>query len=130
MWSQGAEGDLQQLVPDCFGIGNAVLLAAQLYPVEVGIDGVDVMRLVVHLLVGLEGVSPGGRGELHGWSVSRAWDEQAHAHGLAVCLGKAELLAELGPASRPTRNSAPVKGARMLSPEQSMKISALTVCQV
>ena len=92
----GAEGDLQQFVPNCFGIGNAVLLTAQLYPVEVGIDGVDVMRLVVHLLIGLEGVSPGGRGELHGMVGLPGLDEQAHAHGLAVCLRKAELLAELG----------------------------------
>ena len=33
-------------------------------------------------------------------------------------------------ASRPRRNSAPVRGARTLSPEQSAKTAALIVCHV
>ncbi len=93
-----AEGDLQQLVPDGFGVCDAVLQAPQLNPIEVGVDGVQVVGLVVHLLVRLEAVGPGGRRVGYRMIGFPGLDQQAHAHGVLVGLLQAEFLAEFLPA--------------------------------
>ena len=89
-----AKGNLEQLVTHLFGVADAVLHAAQLDPVKVGVDLVQVVGLEVHFLVGFEGIGPGGRGVGDGVIGLPGLEQDAHAHGVAVRLLQTEFLVE------------------------------------
>ena len=75
---------------------DRIRLAAELDPVEVCVYLVKAfVRLELHFLVGVIAVCPVGSGEGAGMIGLMRLYHKAHAHGLAVCLGKPERLAEL-----------------------------------
>ena len=88
------EGDLQQLITNFFRIVDAVLHAAQLHPVEIGVDSVEIMGLVVHLFVCLKGISPCRRGKGNGVICLSCLDHDAHAHGMVIGNLQTEFLTE------------------------------------
>ena len=49
-----AESNLEQLVAHFLGVADAVLHAAQFYPVEVGVDGVQIFRIADGILIATE----------------------------------------------------------------------------
>ena len=87
-----AESNLEQLVAHFLGVADAVLHAAQFYPVEVGVDGVQIVGLVVHRVVVREIIGPGRRRVGDGMVGLTALDQDAHAHGVVIRLLQTELL--------------------------------------
>ena len=90
-----AEGDLEQFVADFLGIVDGILHAAQLDPVEVGVDRLQVVGLVVHGVVIGKIIGPLGRRVGNGVIRFPALQQQAHTHGVPVRFFQPEFLAVL-----------------------------------
>ncbi len=123
-----AVADFHQIVADGLSVADRVLEAADLEPPEIGrVHAVDAVRQIGF---GFKAVGP-TRGNEGLWLIGPAQlKEQGIAHRLFIALEGWMSSSNSERASRPVRKSAPVTAARMLSPEQSMKVLALMVCQV